>query len=228
MKVVSYNVERFTRAIRFRYTRRLPKRQPKDVWDGIESVTISLRPFVGRVQNVSQYELIVLSSVVKYMGATRLFEFGTFDGFTTWHLAANAAPTAKIWTLDLPLNHPARLCRVSHRSVGRIHGCVVGEKFLESAEAKKIEQVYCDSLTFEVGRYQNQMDFCFIDAGHMYENVCRDTASALAMTRPGGIIFWHDYSCWWPGVQRCLDELSLRLPVFQVHGTALAAVQIPV
>ena len=47
------------------------------------------------------------------------------------------------------------------------------------------------------------------------------------MVRPGGTIFWHDYSRWWPGVQRCLDELSRDLPVFRVFDTALAALRRP-
>ncbi len=54
----------------------------------------------------------------------------------------------------------------------------------------------------------------------------RDTENALEMAAPGGVIFWHDYSRWWPGVQKVLDDLAGRLPVFRVEGTSLAAVQL--
>jgi predicted O-methyltransferase YrrM len=176
---------------------------------------------------VKRYELLVLCAVARHTGARRLFEFGTFDGLTTWHLAANAGPEARVWTFDLPLDHSARSFAGHDRSVGKIHGVGVGSRFAGTPEAARIEQLYGDSLHFDPGPYRGAMDFCFIDAGHGYEHVRRDTANALAMVRPGGTIFWHDYSRWWPGVQRCLDELSREQPVFRVFDTALAALRRP-
>ena len=99
MKLVPYVLERPIRGLRFRLSRRLPDRQPRDIWPGIETVPITLRPFAERFGSLKRYELIVVCSVAKYLGARRLFEFGTFDGLTTWHLAANCGPAARIWTL---------------------------------------------------------------------------------------------------------------------------------
>jgi len=222
-----FQVERLWRGVRFRFSRRLRERHPAEVWPGVESVRVELAPFAGRFGNVKRYELMVLCAVVKYLRGRSIFEFGTFDGLTTWHLAANAGASSRLWTLDLPLDHPARAFKGHNRAVGKINGVAVGGYFRGSSEGERIEQVYSDSLQFDPEPYRGQVDFCFIDAGHGYEHVSRDTSNALIMVRPGGTIFWHDYSRWWPGVQRCLDELSQRLPVFRVAETSLGALQVP-
>jgi predicted O-methyltransferase YrrM len=193
------------------------------MWPAMESTTLSLRPFAGRFGNVKRYELLVLCAVARHLGAQRLFEFGTFDGLTTWHLAANTDPESRIFTLDLPLDHPARSAASHDRTVGKIQGVTVGQQFAGTVEANRIRQLHEDSLLFDAAPYRGEIDFCFIDASHEYEHVCRDTSNALMMVRPGGAIFWHDYSRWWPGVQKCLDEYASELPLFRVAETALAA-----
>src|SRR5258708_23027529 len=108
MRFLPFAVESPLRGLRFRLSRRLPTRHPAEMWPGLESTTVSLRPFAGRFGNVKRYELLVLCAMARHLGARRLFEFGTFDGLTTWHLAANTGPEARVTTLDLPLHHPAR------------------------------------------------------------------------------------------------------------------------
>src|SRR5579885_3469201 len=217
MNLLPYQLERPLRGVKFRLTRKLPTRHPAEVWPGVEAAAVTLRPFAGRFGNVTRYELMLLCAVAKHLGARALFEFGTFDGLTTWHLAANAGPEARVWTLDLPPDHPARAFKGHDRRVGKIHGVAVGEQFAGTAEAARVEQLYGDSLALDPEPFRRKIDFCFIDAGHDYPHVCRDTANALAMVRPGGVIFWHDYSRWWPGVQKCLDGLARALPVFHVQ-----------
>src|SRR5262249_16222803 len=211
---------------KFRLSRKLPDRHPAEVWPGIDTTAVALRPFAGQFGNVKRYELMVLCAVASYVEAQTIFEFGTFDGLTTWHLAPHAAAGAKVWTLDLPLDHPARFVRDHDRTVGKIHQVCVGDQFAGTVEARRIEQRYGDSLEFDAEPFRGRIDFCFIDASHEYQHVCRDTANALVMVRPGGVVFWHDYSRWWPGVQRCLDDLSAEQPVFRLQDTALAGLQV--
>ncbi len=208
-------------------SRRLADRQPAEVWPGIDSTVVRLCPFANQFGNVSQTEMMVLCAVVQHIGACTAFEFGTFNGLTTWHLATNGSPEMRIWTLDLPPDHPARENDIHDRTIGKIYGVLVGEKFLGTEEGDRIEQLYGDSMYFDPEPFRGLIDFCFIDACHDYVHVCRDTANALEMVRPGGAIFWHDYSRWWPGVQTCLDDLSRRLPVFRVAGTSLGALRVP-
>jgi hypothetical protein len=227
MLPLPHPVEGFLQGTRFRLTRKLPTRRPTQVWPALEEASVILRPFSPQFGNLSIYEMMLLCATAAATTARALFEFGTFNGLTTWHLAANTASEARIWTLDLPLDHPARSSERHDRTVGRIHGIAVGGYFAGTPEASKIEQVLVDSLDFDPSPYRQKIDLCLIDASHEYEHVKRDTENALVMTRPGGAIFWHDYSRWWPGVQRCLDELSNRIPVFRIAGTALGAVRMP-
>jgi Methyltransferase domain len=227
MNLLPYEIERPLQGLRFRLSRRLVDWTPTAVWPGVESVSVMIRPFLGQFGNVSHYELMVLCGVLRHVRAQTVFEFGTFDGRTTWHLAANGGAALRLWTLDLPLDHPARQTPRHDRRVGKIQGVVVGHQFHGTPEGDRIEQLYVDSLEFDPQPYRELVDFCFIDASHDYVHVSRDTENALVMVKPGGVIFWHDYSRWWPGVQKCLDDLSLRLPVFRVAGTSLAALRVP-
>jgi hypothetical protein len=226
MQLLPLELERRVRGLKFRLSRKLADRHPVEVWPGIDTAAVAMRPFAGQFGNLQRYELMVLCAVARHISARRVFEFGTFDGLTTWHLAANACAEARVWTFDLPLNHPARFYRGHDRTVGRIHAVPVGAQFAETPERNRIEQLYGDSLEFDAEPYRGRIDFCFIDASHEYQHVSRDTANALLMTRPGGVIFWHDYSRWWPGVQKCLDDLSAEEPVFRVQDTALAALMV--
>ncbi|HJT77354.1 MAG TPA: class I SAM-dependent methyltransferase, partial [Gemmataceae bacterium] len=168
--------------------------------------------------NVGQQDLLVLCAVVRHTRARTVFEFGTFDGLTTWHLAANGGPRVRLWTLDLPPDHPGG---------ANAQEIDVGGRFRGTRQGDRVEQIRCDSLAFDPEPFRGLIDFCFIDGGHDYVHVCRDTANALTMVRPGGVVFWNAYSRWWPGVQKCLDDLARSLPVFAVEGTALAALCVP-
>jgi predicted O-methyltransferase YrrM len=226
MNAFRYKISSFTRGVRFRLTRRLNTRAVAEVWPGIESTVVGLMPFAGRFGNVTKQELMSLCAVATFTNARTIFEFGTFDGLTTWHLARNSAAGSRILTLDLPLEHPARRSVRHDRGVGRIHGVPLGCHFAGTPEAARIEQLFCDSLEFDAQPYRGLVDFVFIDASHEYKHVCKDSENALAMTRPGGVIFWHDYSRWWPGVQKCLEDLSARTEVFRLADTSLAALRV--
>ncbi|MBP7149729.1 MAG: class I SAM-dependent methyltransferase [Acidobacteria bacterium] len=227
-RALRYEAKRIVRGARFRLTRRLPVHTPQEGWPGIERVAVESMPFASRFGNAKPNELAVLGAVVKFARAHTVFEFGTFDGLTTWHLARNLAPGGRVITLDLPLDHPARARREHDRTVGPVlHGVAVGGVFADTPEAERITQLLCDSQQFDPAPYRGAVDVCFVDASHTYENVKRDSESALVMTSPGGTVLWHDYSRWWPGVQRCLDELSGSLPLFLVDGTSLAALRVP-
>ena len=120
MKWLPYEVERPLQGLRFRMSRRLPDRSPSEIWPGIDSVPVRLLPFAGHFGNASQLELMVMCAVAKMTRPGTVFEFGTFDGLTTWHLAANAGPVpgACKWTWD---SGPARCERV-HRSISEAAG----------------------------------------------------------------------------------------------------------
>src|SRR5262249_30840444 len=93
--------------------------------------------------------------------------------------------------------------------------------------AEKIRQLRGRSETFDFGPYRGSIDLVLIDADHRYEAVRRDTATALELLRPGGVIVWDDYR-WEPchsecaGVTRWLNEFPRTHRCHQLAGTRLA------
>lgn len=182
--------------------------------------------------NVSLTELAVLSRLVEKFQPCKLFEFGTFDGRSTLNLISHAAKSAHIYTLDLPpdMAHATQF-PVLASEIQYIQKSRSGEKFLQSPFASCITQLYGDSATFDFSPYRGQMDFIFIDASHAYENVRSDTLNALEIiSSSGGLIIWHDYTAYWQGVVRALNEFFKSDPRFAalkvVEGTTLAVLKI--
>jgi predicted O-methyltransferase YrrM len=68
------------------------------------------------------------------------------------------------------------------------------------------------------------VDLVFIDAGHTYDYVKRDTDQALTMLRPGGVIVWHDcFQVLHPDVTRRLCELAEEgMAIHHFYNTNLA------
>lgn len=180
--------------------------------------------------NVSLFELFTISSLIRLKNPGVVFEIGTFNGRTTLNLAANSGPRTKIFTLDLPAkdlqNTGFPLDEIEKKYVNKP---VSGSKFSGHPEAKKITQLYGDSARFDFSKFENAMDFIFVDASHAYEYVVSDSKAAVRMLRNGrGVILWHDYdrTDWWPGVTRALDELYKSSPQFSnlVHFTGTSLV----
>lgn len=180
--------------------------------------------------NVSLFELFIISVLVRLKKPHTIFEIGTFNGRTTLNLAANSAPAAEIFTLDLPvkdlLNTGFALDEIEKKYVDKPAS---GARFSNYPEAKKITQLYGDSANFDFSRFENAMDFVFVDASHAYDYVLNDSKVALKMLRGGkGVILWHDYdrSEWWPGVVKALDELHQSSAEFSklIHFTGTSLV----
>ena len=163
---------------------------------------------LGTGGNVSLLELAVIDSVIRRQKPARLVEIGTLDGRTTLNMAANSAPDAHIFTLDLP-DQPSGTC------------------FIGKPLAAKITQLTGDSTKFDWSAYDNTLDFVFIDADHTYPFVMSDSRRALKLLRNGrGTIMWHDYGTWdWEGTTRALNDLYCEGRSFSglrhVDGTSL-------
>ena len=63
---------------------------------------IEIREPLGADGSVSLTELAAICSLIQHHRPDRLMEIGTLDGRTTLNIAANSAPSAQIYTLDLP------------------------------------------------------------------------------------------------------------------------------
>ena len=93
----------------------------------------------------------------------------------------------------------------------------------------KVEQLFGDSKELDTTPWAGQCDLVFVDGSHAYSYVMSDSAKALDLVRPGGLVLWHDYAgpLHSPGVYRALNELAQRLPIVRIAGTSLAAYRRP-
>lgn len=178
--------------------------------------------------NVSALELAALGALASRPGVKSIFEIGTFNGLTALNFALNSAADARIFTLDLP---PENKGDTSLQAAGGDLKYIVQERkgwlFHQGRrpEEAKITQLFGDSATFDYAAHRNATDLVFVDGAHSYDYVRKDTETALQLLRNGrGVIAWHDYNTWWPGVIQHLEELYRR-PGFdglrRIAGTSI-------
>lgn len=154
----------------------------------------------------------------------RIFEIGTFDGYSATAMALNSPPGAIVHTLDLP-----------RRNAGKLQTTVVDEKYVAAHDRiermawdgtpaqQKITQLIGDSATFDFSPYHKRIDLFFIDGAHSYDYVRSDTAAALRCTHPASIIAWHDFGRMGVnGVARVVRNLGREREVVCVPGGTLA------
>lgn len=177
--------------------------------------------------NVTLPELAIISGMARTCeSGDVLFEIGTFDGRTTLHLALHSENSCPVVTLDLP----PELEPVFNLEAGEEHmvdkpesGWVFRDYRHKKPDAvDRIQQLYGDSADFDFSRWHGACGLVFIDASHQYDYVITDSASAMALVRPGGLVLWHDYGVW-PGVTRALEELAGQqsLALRHIRGTSL-------
>ena len=196
--------------------------------------------FIGRgamhvLGGASDVDSWVLAVLAKH--AHTMFEFGTCTGKTSYLWAVNSPPDARITTLTLPPESRDVLASregTDEVAIAIAAGESVCTDFLYSgteAEAK-VTQMFGDSMTFDETPFLGQCDLIFVDGAHSYSYVVSDTAKALRMLRPGGVVLWHDYypghvdaQIWGPNMH--LEGLVERMPLVHLEGTAIAAYRHP-
>ncbi|HZS58290.1 MAG TPA: class I SAM-dependent methyltransferase [Gemmatimonadaceae bacterium] len=181
----------------------------------------------------SNYEAWILAALARR--STTMFEFGTATGRTAYLWARNAPSNACVYTLTLPPDGGAtytasrdddpddeRLAR--HESTSQTY--VYSGTDVES----HIVQLYGDSKAFDETPYAGRCDLIFVDGSHAYSYTVSDSAKALRMLRPGGLVLWHDYvgGAGARGCYRALNELAADLPLAHIAGTTLVAYRAPV
>jgi hypothetical protein len=187
--------------------------------------------FVGRGTlrvpgGTSDAEAWILAVLAK--DARVMFEFGTCTGKTAYLWARNQPTGGSVTTLTLPPERADQergaagddpVAMAYAREESRF------SRFLYSGTAaeERIVQLWGDSKEFNERGFAGQCDVVFVDGSHAYSYVVSDSAKALAMVRPGGLVLWHDYSPECPGVFQALNELARRLPLVHVEGTTLVA-----
>lgn len=203
---------------------RLPRESVTQIFPGIESVEVRLLRAFDRDPwtSLDSGEALILCALAKFSEAKKIAEIGTFEGNTALNLAANTAPEALIFTIDMPPDWSGHLeIKVPDIKVNVTEGSKTGRQFHNTEYAEKIRQVFSDSASLDWNQLPLPLDFVFIDGCHDYAYVQKDTSNALQSLRPGGLIVWHDYGMY-EDVSRVVDETGRRISTRAIRGTRLA------
>ena len=171
----------------------------------------------------SAADILSLCLIARLTNPKRIFEIGTFNGYTALHFAMNAQD-AEVYTLDLPPSSNVAL----DTTLGddRFVGDTMKHRrmFEDRAEAARIHPLYGDSAAFDFSPFRGTIDFFFIDGSHSYEYVRNDTLKALTCCHSGSVIAWHDYGRRGVnGVSRWLHEFSnSHFRLYRVPNGSLA------
>lgn len=181
---------------------------PTDLFPELEKIALPIAAINEESGHSNQVDLLYVSALAQVRGARNIFEFGTYQGRTTYFLTF-ASPDARVTTLNLPPDRDPGVAKF------------LGIMFKGSDRETRITQLFCDSREFDPQPYAGQMDYIFIDGDHSYDLVKNDTEKALAMLKPGGMMVWHDYAAKSPGVVRYIREFAETRPVFRLKHTCL-------
>lgn len=185
---------------------------------------------------ISSLETMIIVSIVKYMKPKKCFEFGTFRGETSMSIAANLAPNAVLYTLDL---NKTIVSDITFSDLDkRLAEIAISEtpRFIGTSLEKNIKRIYSDSKKFEVKEPYTDMDLVFVDGNHELSYVKSDTEKAFQMLSPNGCIIWHDYGPvsilleknkgeniqQFIELKDYIDHLGEKIPIFYVEDTRLA------
>lgn len=168
----------------------------------------------GLEGSVNPLELTLLRELVIAAGAFEgpLVEVGTLFGFTTQAMAGWKQPGKEFITIDDYSWNPVGLLPQAHRDFTRrsLH------YLTEHCQTTLFEGLSTD---FYAGYKGPVPSMIFIDASHEYEHLLADIAWAKKAGVP--LISGHDYSRFWPGVIRAVDE-SFGAESVETRGTLWA------
>jgi predicted O-methyltransferase YrrM len=190
--------------------------KPKVVFMKIEAsdpapVSMKINVPSSGIGSVTLLEASALVSLVKLVKPRKIFEFGTFLGYSTSLLVENSADDCAVYSLDLGDSHVsdkplAAFAEADLRSDGDINDEYLrgaqgarGPHYttaLSAADRSRLSLLQQDSRKFDPADHglEGSVDLVFVDGGHDTEIVTIDTANARKMIGDSGIIVFHDFA----------------------------------
>jgi predicted O-methyltransferase YrrM len=160
-------------------------------------------------------------------------EIGTSYGHGTYALAINMAH-GRIYTVNLLPEQwtkegalPTHL--ISIRDIG---------SYLREMGVKNYEQIYANTLEWEVPQHLANLEYIFIDGDHSEGSVYSDAQKLYDRVKPGGFIMWHDFSpihrgqFFWidevmRGVERFLNDRGIEEEVHHLANSWVGVLRKP-
>lgn len=219
--------------------------KPKVVFMKIEAsnaepVSMKINVPSSGIGSVTLLEAATLVSLVKLVKPRKIFEFGTFLGYSSALLVENASDDCEVYSIDLGESHVSakpleayaddELRRDGDVNDEYLRGAqgAVGPRYttaLAPADKARLHLIQQDSRQFDPSAHglDGSVDIVFVDGGHDTETVAIDTANARRMIGDSGVIIWHDFaSTIHDDVTTFVDELAKHEVVVWVQNTMLA------
>lgn len=190
----------------------------------------------SEIGSITTLEGAMLVALIKLLNPEKIFEFGTYLGYTTSLLLENS--NAHVYSIDLPgeksdffkddffdrniilQNDEYNDKFLTARAVS------TGPYYLKfSIENSKLHLIKQNSLNFIPASFQleKQTDFIFIDGGHTLAIITSDTNQSLKMISERGLIAWHDFSsALHTKVSEFLINFSRSNQILHIESTMLA------
>ena len=179
-----------------------------EIFPGIEQVAIPLGAINELSGHANKVDMLFVCAIARHLKARRIFEFGTYQGRTSYHLTY-ASDGAQVTTLNLP---PAADPR---------YAPYLGSYFRGTEREAFITQVLADSRQFDTEPHRHQFDLVFVDGDHSYDFVKNDTEKAFELLKPGGAILWHDYAPKSEGLVEFFRDFTQERPLFRIKRTCV-------
>lgn len=180
-------------------------------------------PYRRGTGSVSTLETMVLCTAMRLVDAKTVFEIGTYLGATTLNLGLNL-DDGTIYTLDFGPEDAIPDQHAADAPLTRTHLEIKTYDYVGSSAASKIKVLKGNSVTFDFTPYQGAIDMVYIDGGHDYDTVTRDTENAFKMLRADkpSCIVWHDYgNPEYNGLSYRLDTLAEQRDCFHIEDTMM-------
>lgn len=184
---------------------------------------VSIKPFPNIPASISLAEAVALVGLMQACKASRVFEFGTYQGVSTTQLALNIPAHGEVFTLDLPEDDP-RYALPIPKNEERAIALEGGKGMLIPDHIRnRITFLRQDSARFDPSPFLASIDLAFVDGAHSYAYVKNDSEKAWSMLKIGGIIVWHDCVPSHPDVVQYVKESGFGAR--RVLSTSLAFAQ---
>jgi predicted O-methyltransferase YrrM len=188
---------------------RLPKVSIEEILADVnEATVISLWALPQVARSINLHEAACIGALLKLVRARRVFEFGTYRGFSTTQIVLNMPPDGRVFTLDLPLTNLTTKFELDTPGEFEVVQDTRKGELIPNELRERITFMAQDSALFDPKPYEGTMDLVFVDGAHTAEYVKNDSEKGWQMLRPGGVICWHDCRFNSPGVIKYL----LRCP----------------
>ena len=165
--------------------------------------------FYKKIQGWFMYKKAYDIAINRAQDGYHFVEVGAWKGMSTSYMAVNIINSGKKVQFDDVDTWEGTPNEDNHTTdPAIINGTLYNEFLSNIAPVKDIINPIKMSSREAVSLYKdNSLDFVLIDGSHEYEEVKHDITEWLKKVKPGGMMAGDDYTNWWPGVVRAVDEL---------------------